>query len=66
MRIGVHVGCCLTNLNFDLPAKTVEIDKLRFSDKDLDVLVPLAMGQFGKVSTSFSLCRYHFYETLSG
>ena len=31
-------------------AKTVEIDKLRFTDKDLDTLGTLDRGQFGVVS----------------
>lgn len=33
-------------------AKTVEIDKLRFSEKDLVILGPLAAGQFGKARES--------------
>jgi hypothetical protein len=37
-------------------AKTVEIDKLRFTDKDLDTLGTLDQGQFGKVGVSRSFC----------
>ena len=42
-------------------AKTVEVEKLRFSNKDLEVLGPLAAGQFGKVRTKFSI---HAYQTI--
>jgi hypothetical protein len=33
-----------------VPAKTVEIDTLRFQDKDLDVVGTLEFGQYGVVS----------------
>ena len=37
------------NLSFFFPAKTIEIDALRFQDKDLNVIGTLEYGQFGVV-----------------
>lgn len=41
-------------------AKTVEVDDLRFSDKDLDVVGTLAHGQFGTVSPAIKFTGDQF------
>ena len=47
--------------NAGTKAKTIEIDSLRFTDKDLTLVGTLEYGQFGVVSFAF---RYHFHITL--
>lgn len=44
--------------DFDYSAKTTEIDSLRFTEKDLDLVGTLEYGQFGVVRNFFS--QYHY------
>ena len=43
-------------LPFFFPAKTIEIDALRFQDKDLNVIGTLEYGQFGVVCIFLLFC----------
>lgn len=46
--------------DFNYSAKTTEIDSLRFTEKDLDLVGTLEYGQFGVVRDFFS--QYHYVE----
>lgn len=46
--------------DFEYSAKTTEIDSLRFTEKDLDLVGTLEYGQFGVVRDLF--LQYHYVE----
>jgi hypothetical protein len=46
------------NLSIFFSAKTIEIDALRFQDKDLNVIGTLEYGQFGVVCLFYMLFCY--------
>lgn len=45
-----HIGLSARSPHAMPPAKTTEVDDLRFTDKDLDVVGTLEYGQYGVVS----------------